>query len=104
MHVQPFVPLRTSVIAPPAPTVTTDALCAIDAGAADSALATGSLEAVDAVELFAVAALSVFSEAFPVAAGLVHALNARSAAPAPNQTQSFDDVIDPSFRSEGRGA
>ena len=44
MQVQPLLPLRSSVILPSAPTVITDALCAIDAGAADSALLTGSAE------------------------------------------------------------
>src|SRR5437763_11553560 len=43
MQVQPLVPLRTVVIAPLASTVTTEALCASAAGAAASALATGSL-------------------------------------------------------------
>src|SRR6476659_6499501 len=51
MQVQPLVPLRTVVIAPFASTVTTEASCAIAAGAADSALATGSLAASVAVFL-----------------------------------------------------
>src|SRR3954447_1163752 len=44
MQVQPLFPLRSSFIAPLGSTVTTDALCAMDAGAADSALAIGSPE------------------------------------------------------------
>src|SRR5205823_7516158 len=41
MQVHPFLPLRSVVIAPLAPTVTTVASWAIAAGAADSALVTG---------------------------------------------------------------
>ena len=44
MQVQPFLPSRTVVILPSAPTVTIEASWAIEAGAAVSALATGSLE------------------------------------------------------------
>src|SRR4030095_8454181 len=46
MQVQPLVPLRTSVILPLASAVTIEAFFASDAGAADSALATGSPVAV----------------------------------------------------------
>ena len=49
MQVQPLLPLRSSVTLPSAPTVMTDALCAIDAGAADSALLIGSEEVASLV-------------------------------------------------------
>src|SRR4051794_40500796 len=73
MQVHPLVPLRTVVMAPFASTVMTDALCAIAAGAADSALATGSLlfaaELVfvsAAGGLFSAGATAFFSGANPV--------------------------------------
>jgi hypothetical protein len=103
MQVQPFIPLRTVVTVPLASIAMIDALWAMDAGAADSALLTGSLEDAEAVSLvFAVAA--ELSTAFPPVAGLLHALSVSRAALAPNQTKSPDDVIGPSFRSEGRAA
>src|SRR5690348_17924935 len=54
MQVQPLLPLRSTFELPFASTVTIDALWAIDEGAADSALWTGSLGA--AALLFAAAA------------------------------------------------
>src|SRR6476659_8936757 len=63
MQVQPLVPLRSSDIAPFASTVTIDAECAIAAGAADSALATGSLALAAAVVF--VSAAAVFEPLVP---------------------------------------
>src|SRR4051794_31809681 len=76
MQVQPLLPLRMTVMVPLASAVTIEASCASDAGAADSALATGSLEAVDAdPPVFVAAALSVI-------AALLQLASARAAAPA----------------------
>src|SRR3954454_7132684 len=54
MHVQPFLPSRTLVIFPSAPTVTTEASWAMEAGAADSALATGSVATASFIVAWAV--------------------------------------------------
>src|SRR3954451_17847315 len=70
MQVQPFVPFRTVVMAPLASAVTTEASCAMEAGAADSALATGSEEGVADVVL--VSAAAVLLSLLPGAA-LLHA-------------------------------
>src|SRR3954468_6467997 len=59
MQVQPLVPLRSSVMAPFASTVTTDALWAIAPGAADSALVTGSFAFAGELVLLSAAAAFV---------------------------------------------
>jgi len=95
MQVQPFVPARNCFIVPLASAVMMAALCASDAGAADSALATGSLLAVlvELLELVFVSAVAVLLLEVPV---LVHAPTA-SAAPAINRMRNlFVDVIGPS--------
>src|SRR6185369_1089200 len=94
MQVQPFVPLRTSVILPLASAVTIDAFFASDAGAADSALATGSAGAA----LLAAAVSSPLAFASLVVAALLQPAMARAAAPVANRTPSLDTVMSPSFR------
>src|SRR3954452_15702619 len=59
MQVQPFLPARTWFILPSAPTVTIAASCARAAGAAYSALATGSVFAAGVAELVLVSAVAV---------------------------------------------
>src|SRR6476660_5016479 len=96
MQVQPFLPWRTVVILPSAPTVTIDASWAIDAGAADSALATGSFEAAAvSVPVFASDLLAVLP--YWLQAGL------RSIVPARSRICACRIVMSPSVRvSEGR--
>jgi hypothetical protein len=93
MHVQPFFPARSCFIVPLASKVTIAASCANEAGAADSALDTGSLleAAADVVLVSAVVVLVVV-----VAAGLLHAPTA-SVAPASSTTRRLIDVMNPSI-------
>src|SRR3954447_2291037 len=91
MQVQPFLPARTCFIAPLASTVTTAASCASDAGAADSALATGSAFEVPDAELVFVSAVAVLLVAIP---DLLQALAAR-AAPAISRMRKALDVMNP---------
>src|SRR4051794_8746259 len=98
MQVQPLVPLRTTVMVPLASAVTIDASCASDAGAADSALATGSLGAVDADALVFAAAAVLLVPA------LLQLASARAAAPAVSRMPGLEYIISPSFHLEGRAA
>src|SRR5438270_9616876 len=94
MQVQPLVPLRSVVIAPLASTDTTDASCAIAAGAADSALAIGS---------FPVSAAAFFVSAEdvpPFVPALLHAPTAITDA-ASSSMRKYFDVIGPLLGSEG---
>src|SRR6476620_8274398 len=77
MQVQPLLPLRTTFIAPPAPTVTIDALWAIAAGAADSALLTGSLPAAFARDSLLVS-LALPALLHPASASDADAVNSMS--------------------------
>src|SRR6185369_6736167 len=92
MQVQPFLPSRMTFIAPLASMVAIAASWAIAAGAADSALATGSLDAV---------ALDSASAALPPAAAslpaspLVQAAAPNRAAPAASAAQVLVNVILP---------
>jgi hypothetical protein len=83
-------------MAPLASAVTTEASCAIAAGAADSALATGSDEG--AADVVLVSAAAVLFSLLPGAALLQAA--ALITAPASSSMRKVFDVIDPSF--EGR--
>src|SRR3954451_12299962 len=94
MQVQPFLPARTCFIAPLASTVTTAASCASDAGAADSALATGSLLPL-LLALSVLVLVSVVATLLVAVPVLLHPL-AASAAPAISRTRKFVDVIAPS--------
>ena len=94
MQVQPLVPWRSVFALPLASIVTIDALCAIDVGAADSALWIGSFEAapvpIVATELSAAAG---FPLVFPA---LLHAPSARIAAPTVSAFK-YLDAMSPSF-------
>src|SRR3954467_12228124 len=94
MHVQPLLPLRMTVMLPLASAVTIDALCASDAGAADSALATGSFDVF-------VSLIEVLDAILPAGAPpLLQPTKATAAAPAVSSTKAFNDVIVPSFHPE----
>src|SRR5258705_233488 len=86
MQVQPFLPWRRVVALPPASIVTIEASWAIDAGAADSALAIGSPGAAALVD--ANAALP-FAEASLVDPGLLQAPVAATATAAVSHKQRF---------------
>ncbi len=99
MQVQPLLPLRNSVTLPSAPTVMTDALCAIDAGAADSALLIGS-EEVASLVLDSVAAWL-----FAAGADAVFWQPASTRPPPASRTQTCVSFISPSCfapRKDGR--
>jgi hypothetical protein len=96
MQVQPLVPWRSVFIAPFASTVTTEAACAIAAGAAVSALAIGSFE-------LGAAAAVVFAALFDGAGALLQAVTARAAVPATSRMLSFDNVISPSLQTGRTG-
>jgi hypothetical protein len=72
------------------------------AGAADSALATGSFEA--AALLLAAAVSDGVASLLAAVGALLHAPIDSTAVPAQSRTHNLDNVIDPSFRSEGRAA
>src|SRR6476620_1443856 len=96
MQVHPLLPLRSSVIAPFASTVTTDASCAIAAGAADSALATGSLGFAAAEAVFVSLAATFVSLAPPPSF-----MQPPSAiTPASSRMREPLDVMSPSFVAE----
>src|SRR4051794_24987483 len=95
MQTQPFLPWRTVVIFPLSSMVTTDASRAIAAGAADSALLTGSLDAV--------AVFEPLSGPMPFAAigALLQAVVASTATPAASQIFEIVMIALPRI-SEGR--
>src|SRR4051794_10415812 len=95
MQVHPLVPLRTVVMAPFASTVMTDALCAIAAGAADSALATGSL--LFAAELVFVSAARVL---FSGGTALLLQASTAITDPASSRISSVLIVMNPSVTGE----
>jgi hypothetical protein len=102
MQVQSFVPFRTIVALPLASIVTIDALWAIDAGAADSALFTGSLEAASLLFEEAEAELSEAMLFSLVLAALLHAPMA-IIDPASSSTPVVLIAMGPSFDAqEGR--
>jgi hypothetical protein len=93
MQVQPLLPCRSILVFPLASIVITDALCAIEAGAADSALAIGS----DAVPVPLVATELSDAADFPlVDPALLQAASARIATPIASGAKSLD-VMSPSF-------
>jgi hypothetical protein len=96
MQVQPLLPWRTIVALPLSSIVITDALWAMDAGAADSALWIGSFEA-GAASFVAAAVVSEAAVFEPVSAGLLHPASAAIAAPISSGLKSVD-VMNPSFR------
>jgi hypothetical protein len=103
MQVQPLVPLRNSFNEPFASIVTTDAACEIDAGAADSALAIGSFDAVDvdeAADVFvAIASLDLLVAGVPA---LLHPPSDRNATPAASSMYIFLNFMIPLRSLVGR--
>src|SRR4051794_17037009 len=97
MQVQPLVPWRTVVTAPLASIVMIAASCAIDAGAADCALATGSFEA--AVWICPVDA-SALLPATPV---LLQAPTLASAPASSNVRRKDVKIMKPSYPSPEEG-
>jgi hypothetical protein len=92
MQVHSPLPLRTIVIAPFESTVATDASCAIEAGAADSALAVGSVAAVEFPVVVVVTDVTVLLLAAP----LLQAATAMMEAASSDRRTVFE-VMNPSF-------
>ncbi len=100
MQVQPLLPLRNVVIAPPAPAVTIEALRAIDAGAADSALEIGS-PPLAAASLVLVSAAAELAPLAP-SPSFVHPVVSKM--PVSSSVPARIDIMSPSIilRKDGR--